>query len=407
MEFFTKIICVYSIFAGKLYPLKPFCYWKWYYINHERIIQNWLKKKYKKYQICIGGGSFKTAAYDGQTLVVCTTSRLRVFRITNGNLHKLQNIAVTEGMLILLTFIRTNTKYIVLNCGKVVAVYKLADERYKEECMFYMENNSTHLVRSNINDDIFQGNVALSFFSGQLSSINSVLQGNILYFFVKETIIIWNLLKMVCQSEIKASSFIVAQDKWNIYICPDYCSINAYDDEANNFLSMRINWRISQIETNKDILLALEVDSFLLDDSSVRNICAWNKHTGEQLYEVALTLPDFCFLHPYWDILLGNVTSGDDVCAIALKKPERLWTRTTKRRENPFTNQIYSLGFRKMAVNRFLITTIESNTSYHIIDARTGETIYTFGNSEINYVDFDILMFTESFKKYLTVQIYL
>lgn len=403
----VKYRLFYFLIVDKRCTLKPLCYWKWYYISHERIMQNWLRKKYKKHQICLRGGSFKTATYDGQTLVVCSTIGLSVFKVASGNLHILQNIVVTEGMLLLLNVIRTNTQYIVLNCGKVVAIYKLVDKLYKDVCMFYMEKHSKQLMQRNINDDIFQGNVALSFFSGQLCSINSVLQGNILYLFVQEKIFIWDLMKMVCHSEIKANSFLVAQGKQSVYISPDYHIIHGFGNDAQTFFSLKTIWRISQIEANKNILLALEADDFLLDDSNVRNICAWNKYTGEKLYEIALLLPDFCFLHPLWDILLGNVISGEDVCAISLKKFRRLWIRTTKRKENPFTNQIHALGFRNMAANRFLITTLESNTSYHIVDAKSGETLYTFGNSEINYVGFDILMFTECYKKYLTVQIYL
>ncbi|KAK9503964.1 hypothetical protein O3M35_010414 [Rhynocoris fuscipes] len=352
---------------------------------------------------------FKVASYDGKTLVICFTSAIKIYKVIDEEFKEVQTISLSKGILLLLSSIYTNTLYISLNCGKIIILYKMNNDRYEEYIIFYKNVHSLNLQYSISKMNNFESILTKSFFSGDICNINSLLLGDFLYIFIEKKLYIWNFKDMICFKEMNASRFLIAQNKISIYISFELNNIIGFNINSQSFLTLKTDLNIDKIHINEYILLAiLRNSTSFLDEIDEGKIIAWNKFTGEKLYETVLNnfdMLDYSFIHPKLDILI-NISDDNDMCALDTKEMKFIWQRPINRYRNPFSDGLSSVGFRNFAADKFLITIVDSNKNYHFIDAKTGETLYCFDDYQVIFVGYDILLLTDSYKKSIFIRQY-
>ncbi|KAK9499844.1 hypothetical protein O3M35_002805 [Rhynocoris fuscipes] len=371
---------------------KPPCKWKLYYLNHKKVIQNWIDDRYKRHEV--NGRWINSTAYDGKTLVI-NNFGLEVYRIDKGNLIHCQKLSYQKYDAYMCA---TNTTYIVVKYKPFVLIYHLINDKYKVAHMLYIRDRDNKLIctkERRVMDEVSEQSSLYP-----LGSNLMCILGNTLYVYMPHVKIMyaWNMKEMICLIEIKAHISDFLYDRERVYICVGD-SITVYDENARKCFTVSPKWSIYKMHVNNHILLAVG------DGHNEVDICAWDKKTGNLLHNKRMLVSADSLLHPKNDILVDVVDAWPlekkEIFACNINDNEIIWRTLVG--EYSILGDLHSI-----VADRFLLFCTYSRHIVDIHDSKRGNFLYSlYGIDDDDvFASYDILIYAKNASVKLIIHIY-
>ncbi|KAK9499832.1 hypothetical protein O3M35_002793 [Rhynocoris fuscipes] len=370
---------------------QPPCEWKLYYLNHQKVINNWIDDRYEKHEI--NGYVYRehSAAYDGRTLVINNYDSVVVYRVEKGLLLPCQNLSYKKcesyGC-------ATNTTYIVVKYKPCIIIYDLMCDQYKVSHMLYLNVSDCKLMYKNEGKAIEEFNAEGSLGPFALNFMGII--GSTLYIYMEtvRTMYAWSMKDMVCLTEIKffVANFLYDNERVYVY-CIDFDNhvhhISVYDENAQKCYTVWPDMNIGDMHINNHLLVAVG------DGKNEVDVCAWDKRTGDLLHSKRMLVTLISRLHPKNDVLVDVDYAWPfqikEVFAYNIEDNEIVW-RKLAGGVGGYRDQS---DIHSIVADRFLIFRTYSRRRFDIHDGKRGKYLYSLYGIDTNYafISYDVLIY--------------